>query len=105
LEPELGHAIVTAGYGSGTNTALTARTPNGKLAVTYIPSSSAAERELTVDPTQFSGTVHGQWFNPVMGNYTRAPALLTAGASGQRFRTPGDNGSQANDWVLVLAVE
>src|SRR5438093_1250769 len=50
LRPEENHSVVTDGYGKDGATALTARTPDGKLSVTYIPSTGTDVRELIVHP-------------------------------------------------------
>jgi hypothetical protein len=70
LEPESDHAIVTKGYGKDLATILTARTPDKKLAVTYVPSTGAASQELTVNLGQFAGPITALWVNPTNGKTT-----------------------------------
>ena len=71
LEPEKNHEVVTDGYGDGVATALTARTADKRLSVTYIPSTGTESRKLTVDLdavlradhrplVQSSGRAHGR---------------------------------------------
>ena len=68
LEPEKNHEVVTDGYGEGVATALTARTADKRLSVTYIPSTGTESRKLTVDLTQFSGPITARWYNPADGH-------------------------------------
>jgi len=100
LSPEENHRVVTDGYGSDTATALTVRTPDGKLSLTYVPSTGTAPRELEVELTQFMRPISARWFNPTTGLFSSGTLLNKDGP--HRLRTPGDNGTQANDWVLVL---
>jgi hypothetical protein len=97
LVPERGHAVVTKGYGKDTATALTARTADGKLAVTYVPSTGVRPRELTVDLGTFSGAVTARWDNPAEGSYRAITDVALPNRGRHTFRTPGDNGTKAND--------
>jgi hypothetical protein len=102
LAPEDNHAILVEGYGSDTATALTAQTPDGKLAVTYIPSTGTGERELTVAMDRLGKPVTARWYNPTNGRFIEAKGSPYANLATHRFRTPGDNGTGTNDWVLIL---
>jgi hypothetical protein len=102
LEPERNHEIVTAGYGQGIATALTARTADKRLAVIYIPSTGIESRSITVDLARFSGPVTACWYNPTNGRRTVNNATPLPNRDSHPFRTPGDNGSKSNDWVLLL---
>jgi hypothetical protein len=48
-----------------------------------------------------SGPVTARWFNPVTGGYSQIGSALSNSGIRQ-FVTPGENGTYANDWVLVL---
>ncbi len=48
----------------GMNFASAARTPDGRLAMVYLPES----RPITVDLTQMEGKIRARWFNPVDGS-------------------------------------
>jgi hypothetical protein len=102
LKPEVNHEVLTDGCGEDTATALTARTSDGKLSVTYIPSTGTNARELTVDTGLFSGPVVARWYNPANGRFVPVPGSPFANRGRHRLNTPGDNGANANDWVLVL---
>ena len=105
LEPERNHAIVTGGYGVEIITALTARTPDKRLAVTYIPSTGTESRSLTIDLARFSGPITARWYNPTSGHWTTindVPLANRGSHTFHTFKTPGDNGTKTNDWLLVL---
>ncbi len=104
LQPEEHPAVIVQGYGTGAATALTARTPDGKLSVTYIPSTGKGARELTMDGAQFTGPITPRWFNPTTGRFSTVEGPPLSNRDRHHFRTPGDNGTGANDWVLVLQV-
>jgi len=103
LRPEEHHTVVVEGYGTDVATALTAVTPDRKLSVTYIPSTDTGTRELTVDAAQFSGPIAPRWFNPTTGDFIKAEPTPLPNRGLHRLHTPGDNGTRANDWVLVLS--
>ncbi|HTL54193.1 MAG TPA: DUF4038 domain-containing protein [Candidatus Limnocylindrales bacterium] len=103
LIPEENHEIVVEGYGKDISTALTARTEDRRLSMTYFPSTGTQPREFKIDIRQFAGPVAMRWFNPVGGAFKLPGEADARLASGQhQLRTPGDNGAGANDWVLVL---
>ena len=94
------HAVITDGLGTyGTNDYVTAaRTPDGTLAIAYIPSS----RAVTVDLSTFSGSVTARWYDPTAGTFTSASESPFPNAGSQQFTTPGTNAGGDDDWVLVL---
>jgi hypothetical protein len=104
LVPERDHTLVTDGYGQGAATALTARTTDGRQGVTYLPSTGTASRALTVDLGRFTGPVTARWYNPTDGRYTAISAAPLPNHGPHTLRTPGDNGTRTNDWLLVLQV-
>jgi hypothetical protein len=105
LVPEENHSIVTHGYGKNITTALTAHTPDGKLAITYLPSTGTEARGFTIDTGTFCGPVVARWFNPTDGSFTRMDGSPLPNHGQHRLRTPGDNGARASDWVLVIEVQ
>ena len=100
LAPDQSHAVITDGLGTyGTNDYVTAaRTPDGTLAIAYIPSS----RTVTVDLSTFSGSVTARWYDPTAGTFTSASESPFPNAGSQQFTTPGTNAGGDDDWVLVL---
>ena len=63
----------------------------------------AAPRTFAVDLAALRGPARARWFNPTSGAYTEIGAGLP-NTGPRSFTTPGDNGTGAADWVLVLDV-
>ena len=103
LAPEENHSILAEGYGSDVATALTAVTRGGKLAITYIPSTGTDTRELTIATDRFAKPVAARWYNPTSGRFVEVEGSPYANHATQHLRTPGDNGTGTNDWVLILS--
>jgi hypothetical protein len=95
--------LVTAGGGAnGTlNWVTAAAAPAGDLLVAYVPRTGTAPRSVTIDASVLSGPARARWYNPTTGAFV-VIADTQPNAAGSVFTTPGDNGSGANDWVLVL---
>ena len=102
LVPEEDHAIVTDGYGKGITRVLTAQTVDKRLSVSYIPSTGTDAQELTFDVGQFAGPVTARWYNPADGRWTAINDAPIANRGTHAFRTPGDNGTKTNDWLLIV---
>ena len=102
LAPEESHKIVSEGYGSDIATALTAVTADGKLSVTYIPSSGTEGRELTIAMGRFAKPVTARWYNPTTGQFVAAEGSPFANSAKRLLHTPRPTNSQANDWMLTL---
>jgi hypothetical protein len=112
LVPDQAHALVTSGYGTywagglvhdgiSTNDYVTAAaTPDGKLAVAYIPTA----RTIIVDLARLSGTVTARWFDPTSGAFQDVTASPFSNSVSQAFTTPGIHADGAGDWILVLEV-
>jgi hypothetical protein len=76
----------------------TGRTPNGRLAVAYMPSL----RPLKVDLSRLSGPVTARWYDPSCGKFSPINGS-PFGASGKREFTPlGNNADGDGDWLLIL---
>jgi hypothetical protein len=96
LKPDTASQLVV-NPGDGVERIMAASTPDGRLAVVYVPGSGGTSREITLRLDALrpaTGLLRGTWFNPTDGT-PRA-------AEGPPFRTPGDNGTGASDWVLKL---
>jgi hypothetical protein len=102
LEPENNHKVVTDGYGDGIATALTVRTTDKRLSVTYIPSTGTESRTLTVDLEQFPLPIGARWYNPAVGDWKHIQVTPLPNRALHPFVTPGDNGTGTNDWLLVV---
>jgi hypothetical protein len=100
LVPDQSHTIVTSGYGSfGDSDYVTAaHTPDGKLAMAYLPSA----RTITVDLGTLNGPVTARWYDPTNGAFTPIGGSPLANNGSVSLTTPGANADGADDWVLVL---
>jgi len=120
LVPDATNAVVTAGRGtkaiedpkvsqckdsSGNDYVTAARTADGKLVVAYVPPTGIADtRTITVDMAKLSGPATARWFNPNTGELTAISGSPFANSGPRDFTTPGHNGDNTNDWVLLLSV-
>ena len=68
----------------------------------YIPSTGTQPRELTVNLASLAGSLEARWYNPTNGRYTATDKGRLPNQGSHTFRTPGDNGTGTNDWLLVL---
>jgi hypothetical protein len=100
LVPDQNHTLVTGGYGSfGQDDYVTAaRTPDGTLAMAYLPSGGT----LTVDLARLSGPVTARWYDPTNGAFTAIGGGALANTGTVTLTAPGTNADGADDWVLVL---
>ncbi len=105
LVPDQEHKLMTDGLGKfgEFNYAVAAKTPDGKLAIAYIPD----KRTVTIDLSQFSGPAHARWYDPASGKYKPIEGSPLANRGKHQFSTPGENadGKGNEDWVLVLETE
>jgi hypothetical protein len=106
LAPDIGHKIVVAGYGTFTKDGnvddsdyvTAAGTPDGKLAIAYLP----IDRPVEVDMSTLSGPVQAQWYDPAEGMYAPVAGSPFANSGIRSFAPPGRNGDGDEDWILVL---
>ena len=106
LVPDRNHTLLTAGYGAFADTgyvadndyATAARTPNGRLAIVYMPTT----RTVTVDLGRLAGPVVARWYDPGSGEYRAIPGSPFANAGLHDFTPVGPNRDGDGDWVLVL---
>jgi chitodextrinase len=106
LIPDQTHAVVTAGYGTFTDSgalgdsdyATAARTPDGALAMAYMPTL----RTLTVDMTKLGSQAYASWYDPSRGTFTPIAGSPFPNTGARTFTPPGNNGDGDGDWVLVL---
>jgi hypothetical protein len=108
LVPDQSHSVVTAGFGdpvadgqvSDSDYAPTAMTPDGKLAIAYLPTP----RAITVDMSRFAGPVMANWYDPTSGSYTAVDSAPVPNSGTRQFKPNRRNGDGDRDWVLVLTV-
>ncbi|HXO49070.1 MAG TPA: DUF4038 domain-containing protein, partial [Mycobacterium sp.] len=108
LVPDQNHALVTAGFGTfastgsidANNYVSAAATPDGKLALAYLPKGGT----ITVALSQMlaGGSTVARWYDPSNGSFTSISGSPFADTGSQKFTTPGNNSDGNSDWVLVL---
>jgi chitodextrinase len=106
LIPDPGHTVVTAGYGTfsdtgslGGNDYLTAaRTPDGALVLAYLPTI----RTITVAMSSLGSQADARWYDPSVGAYVSIAGSPFQNAGTRNFTPPGNNADGDGDWVLVL---
>jgi len=107
LVPDTSHALVVSGYGTysesgdvNSNDYVTAaRTPDGRLAIAYLPSG----RPIVVNMRRMAGSrVRAQWYDPTSGRYAAIAGSPFVTRGERRFAPPGENHGGDDDWVLVL---
>ncbi len=107
LVPDVNHTVVTSGYGTfennsgtiGADTYLTAAsTPDGTLAIAYMPTV----RTITANLAKFSSKVSARWYDPASGAYTPITGSPFSNTGTQNFAPPGNNSAGDTDWALVL---
>ena len=102
LVPDLDDQLAVAGRGQGTTQVTAAHTADRRLALLYIPADGAGPRELTLNLASFTAPVMAHWFNPAKNATDIAHSSAIPNRDQQTLRTPGDNGTGTNDWVLIL---
>lgn len=102
LVPDTASTLVTAGRGTevtddtemdvlDNDFVTAARSPDGTLAVIYLPTA----RTITLDPTVLASGATADWVDPVDGNRQAVPL---AGS----LTTPGPNAGGDQDWLLLI---
>ncbi len=70
----------------------------GDLLVAYIP--AAHKGSVTIDLSAMSGKLSATWLDPTNGRYAKIEGAIEA--HNREFITPGKNGRDEGDWVLVV---
>jgi Putative collagen-binding domain of a collagenase len=91
------------GFGSiTTNThATSARTSDGSLVMTYMPTI----RTVMVDMSKLAGLTSARWFDPTNGTYVAIDGSPFRNVGNRRFTPPRNNSAGDGDWVLVLEAD
>src|SRR4051812_3473318 len=106
LLPDQKHSLVTSGYGtfqvdgnvSDSDYATTAATPDGALAICYMPTA----RTITVNMSRMAGPIIARWFDPTSGRYFPVAGTPFANRGTRALTPPGNNSDGDSDWVLVM---
>jgi hypothetical protein len=105
LVPDQDHKLVTAGDGKfgAFDYVAAARTPDGRLAMAYVPD----KRTITIDLGALAGPAVARWYDPASGKFREVPGSPLPNRGTRELTTPGDNadGPGNADWVLVLESE
>lgn len=103
LVPDTAQPLVTAGRGVqltddtrmdvlDNDYVTAARTPDGRLAVVYVPTA----RTVSVNRSLLADGTTAVWIDPASGQRRAVPLAGT-------FRTPGRNAGGTEDWLLLLS--
>jgi chitodextrinase len=106
LIPDQDHSVVTAGYGTysdsgslGASDYLTAaRTPDGAWIMAYMPT----RRTITVDMSKLGSIADAFWYDPTDGASSSIAGSPFPNSGSRTFSPPGNNSDGDGDWVLVL---
>jgi Protein of unknown function (DUF4038)/Putative collagen-binding domain of a collagenase len=106
LAPDASHKLVTAGFGTFSSTGsidsnnyvTAAETPDGKLALAYLPKGGM----ISVAMGQMAGSTSARWYDPTNGTFTSIAGSPFTNSGSQTFTPPSTNSGGGTDWVLVL---
>ena len=106
LIPDQAHAVVTAGYGTFSDSGnlhdndyvTVARVADGSLVLAFCPTCTT----ITVDMTQMRGLTNASWFDPSNSTFAVIEGSPFGNTGTHDFTTPGHNSDGDLDWVLVL---
>jgi chitodextrinase len=106
LIPDQDHTVVTAGYGTysdsgslGASDYLTAaRTPDGAWIMAYMPT----RRTITVDMSKLGSMADASWYDPTNGAWSTISGSPFPNSGSRAFSPTGNNSDGDGDWVLVL---
>ena len=107
LVPDQSHKVVTAGYGTfrsdgnvGSSTYVTtAATPDGRVAVSYLPLGGTIELGMA----SLAPRMKARWYDPTDGTYRSVSGSPFTNSSDVQLTAPGKNADGDLDWVLVLS--
>lgn len=108
LIPDQDHVVVVSGLGTFSesggitgNAYLTAAaTPDGTLAIAYLPT----RRTITVDMSRFSTVARARWYDPTAGRFQEISSALPNRGTLQ-LTPPAANEEGTDDWLLVIEAD
>ena len=96
MVPDIRHEILTAGFGSGPNLSVAARSSDGQTIIAYFSDGNATTKTIDMSKIVSShSSVKAWWFDPRTGTDTLIGTFANHGS--RSFAAP-----DGNDWVLVL---
>ncbi len=107
LVPDTQHRLVVSGFGTYSDSGnvndndyvTAARTPDGRLAIAYLPTGHPVVVDMT---TMADRRVRAQWYDPTTGTYATIPGSPFRPSGRRTFTVPGKHHDGDDDWVLVL---
>ena len=79
--------------------ATTARTPDGRLVMSYLPTALT----ITVNMTKLAGAATARWYDPTKGTFTTIGGSPLANTGSMQLTPPASAHADGyTDWVLVL---
>jgi hypothetical protein len=115
LVPDESHVVVTGGIGTcmassaqqgrtqpnaqDNTCATTARTADGTLVISYMPTA----RSISVDMTKLAASATARWYDPTTGTFTTVGGSPFVNSGTRTFTPPSSNHADGfSDWALVL---
>lgn len=100
LVPDERFRVLVDGVGNrGTpEYALLASTPDGRLAIAYVPEI----RPITLDLQKLASPLHERWYDPTNGSFVPALKVPAERPGWWIFQPPGPNSALDPDWLLVI---
>jgi hypothetical protein len=100
LVPDVHNRVLVDGMGlhGGDLYALAAATPDGRLAIAYVPSG----RSLAVNASTLALPARARWYDPTSGAFLDALTGPIESPAVVHFQTPAVNHAGDTDWVLVI---
>ena len=107
LVPDENHALLVTGSGPACEFhssvskcvyAVAAKTPDGSVAVIYLPTP----RTITVNLAALSHPARASWFDPTSGTYKASGSKPFSNLGTRNFTSPSKNHKGEGDWVLLL---
>jgi hypothetical protein len=104
LVPDIHSEIITNGAGTygKTDYAVAAYIPGENCMVIYVPPSGIESRTLVIQTSKMKKVSSARWYNPTNGNYLEIPLKTVNKISQFSIKTPGNNGENSNDWILLM---
>lgn len=104
LEPDINSSLIRDGGGTygQTDYVTAAISSDRRFALVYVPPTGINSRSLIIDMSMFAEPVMVYWFNPTNGEISLLRNSKIPNRGIFRCATPGNNGENCNDWVLLF---
>ena len=99
--PDVNNTNIFEGQGTyGGDDFIISSSTSSKMII-YVPPTGLFNRTFSFTLPFYNNKIKMRWFNPVKGSYTKATYKSTEKMKFQ-VTTPGDNGRNQNDWILLI---